>query len=343
MAMGNSKRSSPLTIPPYNNGKMQLILPLLAVFLATSGAAQNSDPTTTLHESISVGYNLIPFVVTDSKGRPVKDLKARDVTLLIDGQPVLFDSFDRVERAPVSFAILLDGSGSMGLAGKMEGAKAALRELIAERLPGDEYALYVFARGDVQEVVPFTLEAGALMLAVDQIVPYGKTAFFDALSVIPEKTLLGSNGSRAIILLTDGLDNASTLPRVDLEHMLQGLEIPVYPLGLRTPEAARMRPAGENLLDLDILGEIATASGGRLAISEDPAKLREAVRTIVADLRSEYLVGFAPTGQGGVKYRRIAIRLAGKGRHVKVKAGYRGSDPPLLRNSTSPKKRRGRS
>ena len=77
-----------------------------------------------------------PFVVTDRKGRPVPDLKEKDVTLLSDGVPVAWDLFQGSADAPVSYAVLLDGSGSMGLAGKMEGARAAIEALAATPRPG---------------------------------------------------------------------------------------------------------------------------------------------------------------------------------------------------------------
>ena len=97
--------------------------------------------------------------------------------------------------------------------------------------------------------------------------PFGKTALYDALVRMPDKSLLGKNGSRAIILLTDGIDNASTLSREKLKEILEGIDVPVYPLGLRNPAGAGLERggvarAGEALINLDILEEIATVSGG---------------------------------------------------------------------------------
>ena len=79
--------------------------------------------------SVDVSYVLVPFVVTDLKGLPVRNLREQDVTLLVDGTPVKTDLFARSDDAPVSFTILLDGSGSMDLAGKLAGARAAVSAL----------------------------------------------------------------------------------------------------------------------------------------------------------------------------------------------------------------------
>jgi VWFA-related protein len=312
-------------------------LPFLPILLAPAlmgGAglsAQVSTPARTT-SSVSVGYVMVPFVLTDLKGRPIQDLGEKDITLLVDGQPVATDLFVRSDDAPVSFTILLDGSGSMGLVGKMEGAKAAVRALVQQRLAGDDFALYVFAAGAVREEVPFTSDAARLLAAVDAVKPAGRTAFYDALAKMPDRSLLGKNGSRAIVLLTDGIDNASEFTRDDLAVMLEGVDVPVYPIGLRSPGAPLVPPPGvtpEALMNLEILGHIARLSGGRLSIVDEPAQLPAAIALVEKDLRAQYLMGFTPTGAGPVRYRRISLRLSGPARPVRVRAGYRGTLPPL--------------
>ncbi|MFN7989133.1 MAG: VWA domain-containing protein [Thermoanaerobaculia bacterium] len=280
---------------------------------------------------VSVGYVLVPFVVTDRKGRPVANLKEGDVTLLADGVPVAWDLFQGSSDAPVSYAILLDGSGSMGLAGKMEGARAAIEAIASSRVSGDDFALYVFAEGEVREVVPFTEDAGQIVAAARQVKPWGKTAFRDALARMPEKSLQGKNGSRAIVLLSDGIDNDSEISEAELSKLMEGVEIPVFPLGIRSP-GALMRPLPgmtvEWLLNLDVLAHVARITGGRMAVVDDPALLPERILDIQRDLRSQYLIGFSPTGNGPVRYRRLTLRVAGPARPVRVRAGYRGTDPP---------------
>ena len=280
---------------------------------------------------VSVGYVLVPFVVTDRKGRPVGDLREKDVTLLADGVPVAYDLFQGSADAPVSYAVLLDGSGSMGLAGKMEGAIAALETLAATRVPGDDFALFVFAEGAVTEVVGFTEDAGKIVAAARQVKPWGKTAFRDALARMPEKSLQGKNGSKAIVLLSDGIDNDSRITEAELGALMEEVEIPVFPLGIRSPGALMQPLPGmtvEWMLNVDVLSHIARITGGRMALVDDPALLSSHILDIQKDLRSQYLIGFSPTGSGPVRYRRLTLRVAGPVRPVRVRAGYRGSDPP---------------
>jgi len=309
----------------------RLLAGILISSLALPLAAQDGDTQQQrMSESVSVGYVMIPFTVLTSRGAPITDLRSSEVQLFVDGQPVRSDMFEKSENAPVSFTILLDASGSMALAGKMDAARAAVGALIAHRRPGDDFALYVFAETVSREVVPFTEDPSRITRALADVRPYGKTAFFDALSTMPERSRLGKNSSRAIILLSDGIDNASTLTRRDLAQLLQGVAVPIYPLGIRDPGETPAGRTREELSDLDLLREVANLTGGKLTLGNEPQQIAQAVASIEKDLRAQYLIGFTPTGRGAVKYREISLKLAGRIRSVRVRAGYLGTEPPLI-------------
>ena len=310
------------------------IASILALSTAPSTAQTSPPPeiSTTFSDSISVGYVAVPFVALDNHGKPIDDLQKKDVQVMVEGHHVATDMFEKVGNAPVSYTILLDGSGSMGLSGKIEGARSAIHALMNERKAGDDYCLYVFAQGKVNEVVPFTSDPSRILTAVDALKPFGTTAFFDALAVMPKKSLLGNNGSRAIILLTDGFDNASNMTREQLARTLEGVDVPIYPLGLRVPgapEGSTIHLSTDALQDLDILQEIARTSGGRLSIVIEPKDLEQAIVNMEKDLRAQYLVGFQPTGRGGVRFRTLSLLLPKRARSVHVRAGYHGTEPPL--------------
>jgi Ca-activated chloride channel family protein len=190
--------------------------------------------------------------------------------------------------------------------------------------------------------VPFTENPSAITRAVDVVKPWGKTAFFDALAQMPERSELGRNPSRAIILLSDGIDNASKLTRADIEKQMEGVSIPVYAFGLREPaeqDTKKVVPISEEMSNIDLLAELADASGGRVFVGNRPETIANAMDGIEKLLRAQYLIGFSPTGKGAVKYRRISLELAGRVRSVRVRAGYRGTEPPVLSASTRPRKR----
>ncbi|HYC59130.1 MAG TPA: VWA domain-containing protein [Thermoanaerobaculia bacterium] len=313
---------------------------LAVLFLLLSGSLFAQE---NFSEQVSVSYVMVPFSVLGPKNVPITNLAAKDVTLLVDGQKVATDLFESSMNAPVSWTILLDGSGSMALAGKMEAAKAAINALTARRREGDDFALYVFdSEGRANELVPFTENPSAITRALDVVKPWGKTAFFDALAQMPERSELGRNGSRAIILLSDGIDNASKLTRAEIEKRMEGVSIPIYAFGLRDPieqDTKKVVPISEEMSNIDLLEELASASGGRLFVGNRPETIAAAMDGIEKALRAQYLIGFPPTGKGAVKYRRISLELAGRVRSVRVRAGYRGTEPPVQSASSRARKR----
>ncbi|MGZ5494141.1 MAG: VWA domain-containing protein [Thermoanaerobaculia bacterium] len=307
-----------------------------ALLVVASAASAQAPPP--LEESVSVSYVMVPFTVLGSKGNPITDLRQKEVRLFVDGVPVKSDMFEKSLNAPVSYTILLDGSGSMALAGKMEAARAAVQTLLAHRVPGDDYALYVFTDDDAHEVVRFTENAAAITRAMAAVKPYGKTAFFDALATMPERSRLGQNPTRAIILLSDAIDNASHMTRQQLAKELEGVPVPIYPLGLREPaeeDVLDPKQPREELSDIALLREVAGLTGGTLHLGNQPQQIASAIADIEKSLRAQYLIGFSPTGEGAVKYRRISLKLGGRIHSVNVRAGYRGTEPPALTSAAT--------
>ena len=90
-----------------------------------------------------------------------------------------------------------------------------------------------------------------------------------------------------------------------------------------------------------MLNEVATLTGGKLYLGTTPQQIAEAVSHIEDDLRAQYLIGFAPTGKGAVKYRTISLKLTGRARSVHVRAGYLGTEPPQVasRNKNNERKK----
>lgn len=293
-------------------------------------------------EEVAVSYVMVPFTVLSGKGVPITDLAKSEVSLLVDGKPVPTDMFELSRNAPVSWTILLDGSGSMALAGKMEAAKAAINALTAKRRDGDDFALFVFdSEGNAKEMVPFTENPSAITRALDVVKPWGKTAFFDALSEMPARSELGRNASRAIILLSDGIDNASKLTRPQVEKKMEGVAIPIYAFSLREPEVVtKKKVVAEDESNIDLLEELTAATGGKLFVGNRPEQLASAVNGIESVLRAQYLIGFPPTGKGTVRYRRISLKTAGRVRSVRVRAGYRGTEPPVQSAATRETRRK---
>ena len=100
---------------------------------------------------------------------------------------VPFDTFERDQSAPVSFAFLLDTSGSMGVSNKLENAKNAIRSILRNRLPGDDFALFAFSEGQVRLVSDFSADPAELVRALWDLEASGQTALFDAVAATPAR------------------------------------------------------------------------------------------------------------------------------------------------------------
>lgn len=293
------------------------------------GQAATERGTSGFTDAISVAWVLVPVVVRSRSGY-VQGLDRDDFRVWVDGRRVAVESFDSGTTAPVSLVFLQDLSGSMATGGKVELGRTALTDLLAASRPTDETAIASFAGGRLAVDVPFTNDRGALDEAMAAWDPYGTTAIHDAVAWVPEISVEGRNPKRAVVLVTDGVDNASTIPPETAREIVQRSHLPVYVLGL-DGRGDPLRPEETGGVDTyaELLGRLAWATGGRYFDISDQADVKSAVATILQDLRSEYVLGFsaATEGEGARQYRRLRVEVDGRGREAVFRVGYTGGPP----------------
>jgi VWFA-related protein len=270
----------------------------------------------------------LPVVVFDRKGRFAEGLEQKDFRVWVEGKSVSLDTFDRDEGAPVSFAFLVDTSGSMKIGGKLEMAKAAIRQVIANRRKGDDFALFAFADGELRPIAPFSTDPAPLLKGLAGLEPEGETALFDAVAATPSRLVEGKNGKRAIVLFTDGIDNASHLSSLEMAEILQQVSTPVYAIGIKNAAFERLTERETEELALDNLKILASSSGGRMFLSAGEEDLRPIASKIDSEVRKQYLLGFTPSGQADIKYRVVVVAVTRPGSwDVRTRRGYRGTAP----------------
>ncbi len=294
--------------------------------------AEAAPPARGFADRISVSWVLVPVLARERGGGFVDDLAEEDFRLLVDGEPVAIESFDRGRDAPVSLIVLQDLSGSMENGGKVEISRRALGDLIARVGPGDELALASFAGGRLAVDVPFTSNRGALGEAMALWHPYGTTALHDAVAWIPEISSEGRHPKRAVLLVTDGVDNASTISPGEARGIIERAHLPVYVVGLGTPGAA---PAAENgAVAADsyarLLQRLARASGGQYFAARRLEDVPRAVQATLAALRREYVLGFPAADSAAPTFRKIEVEVR-RGRLLAAhRLGYTGGPPADL-------------
>ncbi|MEX0879433.1 MAG: VWA domain-containing protein [Thermoanaerobaculia bacterium] len=306
---------------------MKRLLVLLLLLLATVAVAQTPEEPATFSESAGAEYVMLPVLVTNKDGKFVDGLAKEDFVLRVEDSRVDFDTFERDQSAPVSFAFLVDTSGSMGLGGKLENAKNAIRSILRNKMAGDDFALFAFSEGEVRLVTDSSPDPSALVRALWGLEASGQTALFDAVAATPAM-MKGRNNKRAILLFTDGSDNASRLEPVEMAEILQRVSVPVYPIGMKNASFDPLKGKERRDLSIDNLQLLAGSSGGRMHLVGGDDDLRPLASKISSEVREQYLLGFAPSGKGDVKYRIVFVSVAKPGSWiVRTRRGYRGTAP----------------
>ncbi len=306
---------------------MKRLLVLLLLLLATVAVAQTPEEPATFSESAGAEYVMLPVLVTNKDGKFVDGLAKEDFVLRVEDSRVDFDTFERDRSAPVSFAFLVDTSGSMGLGGKLENAKNAIRSILRNKMAGDDFALFAFSEGEVRLVTDSSPDPSALVRALWGLEASGQTALFDAVAATPAM-MKGRNNKRAILLFTDGVDNASKLEPVEMAEILQRVSVPVYPIGMKNASFDPLKGKERRDLSIDNLQLLAGSSGGRMHLVGGDDDLRPLASKISSEVREQYLLGFAPSGKGDVKYRIVFVSVAKPGSWiVRTRRGYRGTAP----------------
>jgi len=266
--------------------------------------------------------------VVDRRGRVVRGLGREDFYLWEGGERRAISHFTTDPDAPLSVAVMLDVSGSMGLMRKLTNSRLAVERLVDGLHDPDEAALFTFAGTSAEPLIPFTDERERLVRAMEALKPYGKTALYRAIGDVPG--LMGEPRHRqAILLLTDGIDNCSQQPLKAMLDTLAGRRVPIYTICF----TRNFFPGGrssEEYTRIPVLKDIATRSGGDYLEVSSPEGLAEGIKGILRELRHQYLLGFAP-GNPGEAADRLDIRLlTSNDRHVvRVGRGFyagRGND-----------------
>ena len=271
-----------------------LILTLLLMSACQSGAEK--QPTGEVNLQITqIDTSEFPLVrvyisVRDINNEPLAINPAK-LVLKENGVPIDPQSIqgtDTVEE--LTSLLVVDVSGSMDYAGKMDAAKTAARDYFSQMRPLDQSGIIAF-NTQVNVVQNVTNDQAQLTTAVDKLSASGDTAMFDALIKAVE-ILNPISGRKAIIVLTDGMDNASTNTAEDVLMSIgyKGLSISTIGMGI-LPEGEE-EPDKYKGLDQPTLTMLAERAGGRYGFVEDTQALAELYDQMRRALQSEIVISY---------------------------------------------------
>jgi Ca-activated chloride channel family protein len=264
----------------------------------------------------------LPVVVTNRHGRTVRGLVADDFKLFEDWIPQTVRYISTEATEPISVAFLLDLSGSMRQPGKLDEAKLAIRRFVDALRPEDRFGLIGFADDQVTWITEFTSDRDQFVARLDDQRAYGQTALYDAIAATPELVDDGTEGRKAIVLITDGVDNASTMNTLRAVQLARSVDVPIYAIGLSSlPPKTLAKGSVETVhRTLELFSR---ETGGRLFSVHRSGELAEAVRLVEDELRSVYLIGYFPTRtRWDDTFRRIKLEVTKRGAEVRTRQGY---------------------
>jgi Ca-activated chloride channel family protein len=307
------------------------LLILLPALMLTPSNAGEGGPTDLeieklreLHfqEQEQVRLVLLPAVVTNRRGRLKQGLGAEDFRLFEDYVPQEIKYFGTEANQPISIAFLLDVSGSMRQLGKLNEAKEAIKVFVNAFSGDDRFGLICFADDQVAWVTEFTSDAELFRLRLDVQEAYGQTAIFDALASTPRLVDEKIEGRKAIVLITDGIDNASRMNLFEAIRLARAVNVPIYTIGFSS-FIDGILPKGSRESRQLVLQRFSEETGGMLFSVNDPDDLKEAVLDIQQEMRFQYVIGYRPTRQRwDGSFRRIKLETAQDKLIVRTRAGY---------------------
>jgi VWFA-related protein len=183
---------------------------------------------------------LVTVTVTDRDGRYVSGLRPEDFVVYEEDMPQSLTYFNTGQNEPVSLGFIVDTSGSM--LNKIVSARRALRRFIEAVHSQDEVFLEAFSQRP-QLLQDFTDSRALLLQATTQLQPEGETALYDAILDGLRRVQQGRRQKKALVVITDGLDNRSAASREQAVEAIRRSGVLVYTIGIGNPDGGP-RPAG---------------------------------------------------------------------------------------------------
>jgi Ca-activated chloride channel family protein len=281
----------------------------LALLMIFAGVPQFGQKTTFEGE-----VNLVEVYATvfDHRGHAVEGLTKDQFAILDNGRARSIRVFEPTNGA-LSCALLLDTTGSMRFA--MPAVINGARDFIADLRPGDSAGVYIFT-DHLEQLQEMSTDHDASETALTRLRAEGRTALFDSIAQLA-LDLEKKPGKKAIVVLTDGGDNASVLNRDAAVTSARNAGVPIFAIAegeaLHDDSAARL------------LRDLAEATGGRMYKANRSKEIEAVFEAIGHYLQNGYLLAFqAPPEARKTSWHELQVIVKNTPEALKVKArtGY---------------------
>jgi pSer/pThr/pTyr-binding forkhead associated (FHA) protein len=291
-----------------------LLLAGFALWLALSpGRAQGTvsvviNSVGVVYDPLFDGYQVTGFLTAlGPDGQPILGLSPTDLLVREDGLDI--PAFDlELSTEGLSLLLAIDTSGSMASAGKMEAVKQAAASFAEGMQAADQIGLMSFNENARLEISITSDRAGVQnFVNLLQPVPNASTCLWDAAYEAVEVAASMPRGRRAVVLLTDGVDefaaggpcSIKTLEDVVAFANEPTIQVPVYAIGV----GARV-----NEQDLARLSDL---TGGRSLLAANAEAVEDVFAELGLELSRGYALRYLSSAAGGEHTLFVQLEVQG--------------------------------
>lgn len=293
----------------------------LGGFAAPARAQQEDQDVARVDETIIREVNLVNviFTVMDKKNRFIANLTKEDFVVTEDGVPQEVTNFSREADLPMMVGILIDTSNSVRMRLRFE-QQAAIDFLHKTLRAKRDQAFVVSFDVEAALVQDLTHDLEDLSESIRSLQSGGVTRLYDAIYFASKEKLYLTPAPdpyvrRALIILSDGIDNQSDYSREEVLAMSQRAEVILYAI---STNRTRMSNRGDR-----ILKRLAGETGGLAFFPVNTDDLHRNFESIAKELRNQYSLAYVSTNRNrDGTFRQISIKARKKKLRVRARSGY---------------------
>ncbi len=296
---------------------------LFLVIAASPGSISKERPLARAdgQTTIAVTANLVllPVNVTDARGTFIPGLKSEDFRVYEDGQLQELSVFEE-EDAPVTVGLVVDHSKSMGA--ELPEVATAVSSFAHSSNPRDEMFVVDFndeVSVELMKGKAFSNDPEELDEALTAVSAQGQTALYDAVSEGLLHLHYGHLAKKALLIISDGGDNASHLKYSQVLAQARQSQVLIYAIVLIDPNGGQPE-------NPELLKRICKDTGGVAYFPSAGESVASVSAKIARDLREQYTLGYTPQNmERAGTYRKIEVKVAAPGHdsmRVRTRTGY---------------------
>jgi VWFA-related protein len=208
-------------------------------------------------------------------------------------------------------------------------AQDAIADFIRSLEGVNRVAFYSYSR-DLSRAVPLTGDRSTILRGVRSTVAGDDAALYNCL-LMTVKDAAQLTGRKAIVVFSNGPDNASLVPPEDVAELAQSTGTIIYMISTRDAQAEPVSSA--------VFERMSKATGGKAYFAKSWKDENDAFASIREDLAHLYSLSYYPQPNPNRGWRSISVKLVGEAAQkyrVRTRDGYRVLKPAQIASVAAP-------